>query len=259
MRHRSAPALLALRTAARFRPDDEVGARLSQWLERLPSARCECPPVRLLDLLHQTIIELAELRPALLVIEDLHWADRSTRDLVAYLVAILTVRAGAGGGHLPQRHPGATPNLAVALAELRRHQKVTALDLDPLSREVLAELVADWARAGRTWRHWSGSGPSGNAFIAEETVRAVLGGDAHGPPPTLREVVLSRIAVLSADGQQVVRAIAAAAGPPRHQLLRRGARAARRPAAGRVAGGRRARRRRGRRERRRATGCGTAS
>ena len=39
------------------RPDDEVGALLSQWLERLPSTRGEGPPVRLLDLLHQMIIE----------------------------------------------------------------------------------------------------------------------------------------------------------------------------------------------------------
>jgi len=84
------PVLSALRTAVRSRPGDEVGALLAKWLERLPSARGDGPPVRLLDLLHQTITELAELKPVLLVVEDLHWADRSTRDLVAYLVAILT-------------------------------------------------------------------------------------------------------------------------------------------------------------------------
>jgi len=84
------PVLSALRTAVRARPDDDIGALLTKWLERLPSARGDGPPVRLLDLLHQTITELAELRPVLLVVEDLHWADRSTRDLVAYLVAILT-------------------------------------------------------------------------------------------------------------------------------------------------------------------------
>ena len=213
------PVLSALRTAVRSRPDDEVGARLSQWLERLPSTRGEGPPVRLLDLLHQTITELAELRPVLLVIEDLHWADRSTRDLVAYLVAILTYEPVLVVATFRNDTPGATPDLAVALAELRRHQKVTALDLAPLPREVLAELVAEWApdRSDLEALVWQRS--SGNVFIAEETVRAVLGGDANGLPPTLREVVLSRIAVLSADGQQVVRAIAAAAGPPRHHLL----------------------------------------
>jgi predicted ATPase len=211
------PVLSALRTAARSRPDDDIGALLEKWLERLPSARGDGPPVRLLDLLHQTITELAELRPVLLVVEDLHWADRSTRDLVAYLVALLTYEPALVVATF--RNDTQNPDLAAALAELRRHQKVTALELNPLSRDAVAQLVADMApdRSDLEELVWQRS--AGNAFIAEETVRAVLGGDTHGLPPTLREVVLSRIAVLSADGQQVVRAIAAAAGPPRHQLL----------------------------------------
>src|SRR6476661_8235230 len=213
------PVLSALRTAVRSRPDDDIGALLTKWLERLPSARGDGPPVRLLDLLHQTITELAELRPVLLVVEDLHWADRSTRDLVAYLVAILTYEPVLVVATFRNDTPGASPDLVVALAELARHQKVTALDLQPLSREAVAQLVADIApdRSDLEELVWQRS--AGNAFIAEETVRAVLGGDAHGLPATLREVVLSRIAVLSGDAQQVVRAIAAAAGPPRHQLL----------------------------------------
>ncbi len=213
------PVLSALRTAVRSRPDDDIGALLTKWLERLPSARGDGPPVRLLDLLHQTITELAELRPVLLVVEDLHWADRSTRDLVAYLVAILTYEPVLVVATFRNDTPGASPDLVVALAELRRHQKVTALELAPLPRDVLTELVAEWAPGRSDLEELVWQRSAGNAFIAEETVRAVLGGDAHGLPPTLREVVLSRIAVLSADGQQVVRAIAAAAGPPRHQLL----------------------------------------
>src|SRR5690242_2782623 len=192
------PVLSALRTAVRSRPDDDVGALLTKWLERLPSARGDGPPVRLLDLLHQTITELAELRPVLLVVEDLHWADRSTRDLVAYLVAILTYEPVLVVATF--RSDSAAPDLVVALAELRRHQKVTALELAPLPRDVLTELVAEWAPGRSDLEELVWQRSAGNAFIAEETVRAVLGGDAHGLPPTLREVVLSRIAVLSADG-----------------------------------------------------------
>ena len=213
------PVLSALRTAMRSRPDDEVGAMLSQWLERLPSSRGEGPPVRLLDLLHQMITDLAELRPVVLVIEDLQWADRSTRDLVAYLIAILTHEPVLVVATFRTDSPGRTPDLAVAMAELRRHQKVTALELAPLPRAVVATLVQEWApgRSDLEKLVWQRS--AGNAFIAEETVRAVLGGDARGLPPTLREVVLSRIAVLSPAGQQVVRAIASSVGPLRHQLL----------------------------------------
>ncbi len=216
------PVLSALRAAVRSRPDDAIGALLSQWLERLPSTRGEGPPVRLLDLLHQMIIETAELRPVVLVVEDLQWADRSTRDLVAYLVAILTHERVLVVATFRSDTPGQTPDLAVALAELRRHQKVTAMELDPLPRDVMAKLVAEWAPGRRDLDEleelvWQRS--AGNAFIADETVRAVVGGDARGLPTTLREVVLSRIGVLSAAGQQVVRAVAASVGPLRHQLL----------------------------------------
>src|SRR5947199_6752354 len=64
------PVLSALRTAMQSRPDDEIGALLSLWLERLSATRGE----RLLDPLHQLVTELAELRPVVLVIEDLPWA-----------------------------------------------------------------------------------------------------------------------------------------------------------------------------------------
>jgi DNA-binding CsgD family transcriptional regulator/tetratricopeptide (TPR) repeat protein len=213
------PVLSALRSAVRSRPDDEIGALLSQWLERLPSTRGDGPPVRLLDVLHQMIMDVAERRPVLLVIEDLQWADRSTRDLLAYLVAILTDEPVLVVATYRSDSPGRTADLAVALAELRRHQKVRAVELAPLPREVVAELVAEWAPGRPELEELVWLRSAGNAFIAEETVRAVLGGDTSGLPTTLREVVLSRIAVLSPAGQQVVRAIAASVGPLRHQLL----------------------------------------
>ncbi len=209
------PVLSALRMAVRSRLDDEIGALLSRWVERLPATRGE----RLLDLLHEMVTELAELRPVVLVIEDLQWADRSTRDLVAYLVAILTHEPVLVVATYRNDTPGRTPDLAVALAELRRHQKVTALELAPLPREVVAELVEQWAPGRRDLEELVWQRSTGNAFIAEETVRAVLGGDARGLPTTLREVVLSRIAVLSPAGQQVVRAIACGVDGLRHQLL----------------------------------------
>ena len=214
--------------------------------------------MRLLDLLHQTITELAELRPVLLVVEDLHWADRSTRDLVAYLVAILTYEPVLVVATFRNDTPGATPDLDVALAELRRHQKVTALELAPLPRDVLAELVAEWAPGRSDLEELVWQRSAGNAFIAEETVRAVLGGDAHGLPPTLREVVLSRIAVLSADGQQVVRAHRGRRGPAAAPAARRRARAARGHAAWRRCGRRWRTASSWSTRAARATGCGTA-
>ena len=214
------PVLSAIRNAARADADTDVATLLRQWLTRLPQAGPDAgPPVVLLDLLHQLVVDLAERRPVLLVVDDLQWADRSTRDLVAYLVANLVREPVLVLVTFRTDSPRRTPDLDVALAELRRLRKVTTLDVAPLPRDVLAALVADWApdRPELPALVWQRS--AGNAFIAEETVRAVLGGDAHGLPSTLREIVLSRIALLSPPAQQVVRALATGVGPLRHRLL----------------------------------------
>ncbi len=103
------------------------------------------PPVVLLDLLHQLIIDLAELRPVL---------AGGRRPPVGRPV-------DPRSGRLPRRQPVhepvlvvstfrndrpvPTPDLGVALAELRRHRKVTALERAPAATRVVAELVADWA------------------------------------------------------------------------------------------------------------------
>ena len=216
------PVLSAVRNAARAAPDKETSALLRQGVTRLPHTDGEKdarPPIRLWELLHQLIIDLAELRPVLLVIEDLHWADRSTRDLVAYLVANLTNEPVLVVGTYRDDGPVTAPDLGVALAELRRHQKVTALEVRPLPRSVVADLLAQWAPGRPDLERLVWQRSEGNAFIAEETVRAVLGGDASGLPTTLREVVLSRVALLSPNARQVVRAIASGIGPLRHQLL----------------------------------------
>ena len=51
------------------------------------------------------LAELAEASPVLLVLEDLHWADRSTRDLVTFLSRVLHRERVAIVGHLPHRRP----------------------------------------------------------------------------------------------------------------------------------------------------------
>jgi DNA-binding CsgD family transcriptional regulator/tetratricopeptide (TPR) repeat protein len=218
------PMISAIRNAVRSASPGPAVELLARWLADVtPTAPAEDrpvrPPVQLLELLHEVIVDLAALRPVVLIIEDLQWADRSTRDLLNYLVANLSAEPvliiGTYRTDTPERNPG----LTATLGELRRHRKVSSVRLEPLSRAALADLVADWApdRPGLEPLVWQRSG--GNAFIAEETVRSVLGGDALGLPTTLRDLVLSRIALLSPAAQQVVRAVAVSAGPLPHPLL----------------------------------------
>jgi DNA-binding CsgD family transcriptional regulator/tetratricopeptide (TPR) repeat protein len=169
---------------------------------------------RLFELLLGVIERLAAWAPLLLVIEDLHWADRSTRDLVTFLAAslrsgrvlvVLTFRSD----ELDRRHP-----LRGLLGELARNRRTRRLELERFSRSELAEQLAGLLGAdpptGLVQDIYARS--EGNPFFAEELV--LVGGGA-GPaalPPSLQEVLLARVVRLGHRTQQLLR-VAAAAGP----------------------------------------------
>ena len=166
---------------------------------------------RLFELLLGFLGRLAARSPVVLVIEDLHWADEATRDLVAYLVHIfatseLLLVATYRSDDLHRRHP-----LMPLLAELRRSPRVERIDLVPFDRDELAEqlagilgrepepsLVAEIAERSE-----------GNAYLAEELAAV---GPAARLPGTVEEVLLARVGRLSEAAQDVLR-VASAAGP----------------------------------------------
>jgi tetratricopeptide (TPR) repeat protein len=157
---------------------------------------------------------LAATAPLLWIIEDLHWADRSTRDLLAFLATYSPVRSGAGSGHLPQRRAGPPAPLRGLLGELARNRRVVRLDLPRFTRAEVAEQLAGLLGADPPTRLvqdlYARSG--GNPFFTEELV---LAGDGTSPgalPPSLQEVLLARVVRLGDGTQQLLR-VAAAAGP----------------------------------------------
>ncbi|MCX4829514.1 AAA family ATPase [Streptomyces sp. NBC_01016] len=181
------------------------------------------------------LADLADLTPLLLVVEDLHWADQSSRDLLRFLLSRGVLQRPAPGGpprrlavfasyradDLHRRHP-----LRPLLAELIRLPAVDRLDLRPMADTDMARLV----RARRT-------GPvpdstvrrivesaEGNAFYAEELLAALPGDDEGADSPTmpsgLADVLLIRIEQLTETAQQVLRTAAVAGRRVGHELLR---------------------------------------
>ena len=109
-----------------------TGARDGDGLDQL----------QVFDAVRALLVGRAERSPVVLVLEDLHWADRSSRDLVAFLAR--TLRAGRvllvvsyRSDELHRRHP-----LRPLLAELVRLPGVERLELAPFSRAELAEHLA---------------------------------------------------------------------------------------------------------------------
>ncbi len=220
------PVASAIRALLRSPRGDEVRRLLAPWsdeLDDLLALRSAMPAplarVQTLELLHRVVLRLALESVVVLVVEDVHWADRSTLDLVAYLVANLADERLLLVG-TQRTEPGApAPASRTLIRELARHRQVRAIEVAPLRRDAVAELVAA-AEPGRpdlVELVWMRS--AGNAFIAEETLRAAVDGDPTGLPTTLRELVLSRLDRLSAPALRTVRAVALADGPLPHRLL----------------------------------------
>ncbi len=160
------------------------------------------------------LTELAAAGPVLLVLEDLHWADASTRDLVTFLSRMLhRERVALIGTYrtddLHRRHP-----LRPVVAELLRLPGVIAVDLAPLDPSALAEhlTAAAQGRIGATELNGIVARAEGNAYYAEELLAASVSGDRseQSLPAGLAALLLSRVEQLSDAAQRVLRAAAVA-------------------------------------------------
>jgi DNA-binding CsgD family transcriptional regulator len=152
---------------------------------------------------------LAEVQPVLFVIEDLHWADRSTRDLLVFLSRMVqTERVCVVGTYrtddLHRRHP-----LRSVLAELKRLPTVTGVELGPLPSGDISDYVATLGDLDGRALTEIVTRADGNPFYAEELYAALAEGESL--PDGLASLLMSRVELLSEPGQRVIR-VAAVAG-----------------------------------------------
>jgi DNA-binding CsgD family transcriptional regulator len=171
--------------------------------------------------------ELAVARPVLLVIEDLHWADATTRHLVTFLARMLhRERVAIIGTYrtddLHRRHP-----LRGVIAELLRLPMVTLVELEPLAAAALAEILSDVPNGplplSAAVLNSLVERAEGNAYYAEELLTASsCADDATGGtlPTGLAELLLSRVERVSDAAQQVLRVAAVAGGGAADELVR---------------------------------------
>ena len=142
---------------------------------------------------------LAGTTPSLLIIEDAHWADEATLDVLRFLgrrmeaaaaLVIVTYR-----DELDRTHP-----LRILLGELLSADAAFRLQVAPLSAEAVASLARpNGADAEALFRL-----TAGNPFFVTEALAA---GDVT-TPPTLRDAVLARVARLPPAALHLIEAVA---------------------------------------------------
>jgi len=184
-------------------------------VDRLPPA--PDPPgaagqVRLFAALVGVLRRLSQSAPVVVVVEDLHWVDRSTLAFLSYLLGslrderlllVVTYRSD----ELPAVH-----RVRRWLAEQHRSGRVEHLELQRLTRAELAEQLSGIVGApAPEWVEEIFARSEGNPFFAEELVAFSAGGVAGALPTRLREVLLVRVADCSPTAQAVLR-VAAVAG-----------------------------------------------
>ena len=232
-----APFVAALRPLVRALPPERLDvvigpgrAELAHLLPDLgPPARAAgranagnnatAAQARLFEIVFGVMRRLAEDRPVLVVLEDIHWADASTRDLFRFLVRNarddrLLFVATYRSDEMHRRHP-----LRPLLAELQRLDGVDDIELGAFGPEELAvQLGAIMGsepapRLVETVLSRSG----GNPFFAEELLAAGEAGLAL--PRSLRDTLEDRVRDLEPDAQKVVQVASVSGARVDHRLL----------------------------------------
>ena len=177
-------------------------------------------PARLDGQFQSLLRDVSARQPVVVAIEDLHWADQTTR---ALLISLLRARGlddvlmigTYRSDELHRRHP-----LLQFLAEIERTVRCERIDLAPLPDSVISELATailgeqPSEPTGRDLSRRSG----GNPFYVEEILAAGLAGDRL--PEGVRHVVLARSQALGTDAIRCVQAASTLAAPVDRLVLR---------------------------------------
>jgi class 3 adenylate cyclase len=234
-----APFISAVRSGFRGLDRDELGrvlqrsapdlAQLFPELGRLgrPEATTGIERHRLAVAFQHLFRAFAREAPVLLVLEDLHWADEASLELLRHLArelrdARVALLATYRSDEMHRRHP-----LLRALAELQRERVTTEISLKRLTPDETKEVIrATFAQSdphvkiSDEFRDAIHTRSEGNPFFTEELLKAVVGSggvyfdaasgwqrkpiDELEIPGSIREAVRARLERLSDDARQTV-------------------------------------------------------
>lgn len=192
-------------------------------LEILKQLKGEAFRVRLFGIIEQLLLRLSEEKPVVILLEDLHWADHSSIELLGHLLPLATRGRIAiiGVSRTANDPAGHWEKLRAALDEHR--SRLTNISLEPLSAESSRGLVEQLLGGNYLPEKLSEEildKSGGNPFFLEEVLRSliergVLTKSERGwevsalvetlhVPDTLQGVLLSRLDRLPEESKRVI-------------------------------------------------------
>ncbi len=217
----------------------ELGAFRQELARLMPSIAAEAPPVdpsdpaegrlRLFDAVLALFRHLARRSPVVLVIEDLQWADPSTRELFDYLARMerpirLLLVGTCRTEDLNRSHP-----LRPLLRRWARMGLVETIDLQPLDAAETRSMVRATPggdRFGAPALEVLLERSDGNPYVVEELLKAAAdaGWDGSAPgrlPKTISDGILERVDHLLEGQAEILRAAAVLGHRFRYDVLAR--------------------------------------
>jgi len=170
---------------------DQAGGELAELVGQ------DVKPHQILPVL---LRELSSGKPTVAVVEDVHWADEASLDLLGLASRRIEpiralVIASFRDDKLDQAHP-----LRAVLGRLATVPAVSRLELEPLSLRAVAAMAAPYGSDPAELFEKTG----GNPFFVTE----VLACGSAGIPPTVRDAVLARASAAGERGRRLLEAVA---------------------------------------------------
>ncbi|MBW9211611.1 AAA family ATPase [Mumia sp. zg.B21] len=206
--------LLAIRSLVRELPDDVPPLDL-------PNGHDAADALVSID---AWLDRLAETRPVALVVDDLHWADQTSLDVLQYVVAgperrRLSIMATVRSGAVTDEHP-----LTRWLADVRRLPRVEEIELAPLDRastlDQLTSLLGETPHGSLVGEVYARAG--GNPYFTRLLATGLRSDARHLPtamPGSLHDALLRTSSTLSASARRGTQTLAVGGHPATYDEL----------------------------------------
>ena len=162
---------------------------------------------RLFGTVDSALADLAAVAPLLLVIDDIHWADRGTLLLTSFLLRSTSAGPMLVIGTYRDTEIGRHTPLTAALAELGRDGALDRIDLRGLPLDDVVTLTRSALGTDQIAARVHAR-TAGNAFFVEEVLRGLAEPGAQVVPESVRHAVGVRLSRMSDDANELIAAAA---------------------------------------------------